>query len=68
MCRIYTVRLVFASDGIGVRVFIRRAEWYNLLKIKLTESEVELYNVSANDSVAYDLMKTRLSESHAEAK
>ena len=35
------LRLVFTSDEVGVRVVIRRVQWYDLVKIKLTELEVE---------------------------
>jgi len=34
-------RLVFTGDGVVVGVVIRSAEWYDLVKIKLTESEAE---------------------------
>ena len=33
--------MVFTSDGVGVRVVIRSAERYDLLKIKFSESEAE---------------------------
>ena len=35
------LRLVFTSDGVVVGVVIRRVEWYDLVKIKPTESEPE---------------------------
>ena len=35
------LRLVFTSDGVVVGVVIRRVERYDLVKIKLTESEAE---------------------------
>ena len=35
------LRLVFTSDGVVVGVVIRRAERYDLVKIKPTESEAE---------------------------
>ena len=35
------LRLVFTSDGVGVRVVIRSAEQYDLVKIKSTELEEE---------------------------
>ena len=35
------LRLVFTSDGVGVGVVIRRIERYDLMKIKLSESEAE---------------------------
>ena len=58
---------VFTGDGVGVGVgvgvVIKSVERYDLVKIKPTESEAEGY--SAYDSVAYDPVKTRLSESQA---
>ena len=36
-----TLRLVFNSDGVVVGVVIRSLERYDLVKIKLTESEAE---------------------------
>ena len=45
--------MVFTNDG----VVIRSAERYDLVKIKLTESEEE-YRNTAYDSVAYDLVRT----------
>ena len=59
-------RLVFTSDGLGFEVVIRSAERYDLVKIKLSESEAKYH--SAYDSVAYDPVKTALSESDAEAE
>ena len=56
-----SLRLVFTSDGVGV--VIRSVERYDLVEIKPTESEAEGY--SAYDSVAYDPVKTRWSESQA---
>ena len=64
--------MVFTSDGVGVRVrvrvgvgvVIRSAERYDLVKIKMSESEAD----SAYDSVDYDPVKTALSESEAEAE
>ena len=35
------LRLVFTSDGVVVGVVIRRIERYDLVKIKLSESEAE---------------------------
>ena len=35
------LRLVFTSDGVVVGVVIRSVERYDLVKIKLTESEAE---------------------------
>ena len=46
--------LVFTGDGVGVGVVIRSAERYDLVKIKLLESEAPV--------------KTALSESEAEAE
>ena len=37
----YPLRLVFTSEAFGVGVIIRSAERYDLVKIKLTESEEE---------------------------
>ena len=54
------LRLVFTSDGVGV--VIRRAERYDLVKIKPTESD------STYVSVAYNQVKTAMSESQAEAE
>ncbi len=36
-----SLRLVFTCDGVVVRVVIRMVERYDLVKIKLTESEAE---------------------------
>ena len=52
------LRLVFTSDGVVVGVAIRRVERYDPVKIKPT----------AYVSVAYDHVKTALSESQAEAE
>ena len=40
-CLLDVLRLVFTSDGVVVIVAIRRAERYDLVKIKPTESEAE---------------------------
>ena len=56
----------FSSDGVIVGVLIRCVERYDLVKIKPTESEAE--HDSAYVSVAYDQVKTALSESQAEAE
>ena len=58
------LRLVFTSDGVRVGVVIRRVGRYDLVKIKPTESEAN--TDSAYVSVAYDQVKTALSESQAE--
>ena len=60
------LRLVFTSDGVVVGVAIRRVERYDLVKIKPTESKQN--TDSAYVSVAYDQVKTALSESQAEAE
>ena len=57
------IRLVFTSDGVIVGAVIRSV--YDPVKIKPTESEAEHRFIY--DSVAYDLMKTGLSESEAKA-
>ena len=64
------LRLVFTSDGVIDRVVLRSVERYDLVKIKLTESEAEYYTNSAQDSVtvAYDQVKTALSELQVEAE
>ena len=51
------LRLVFINDGVGVGVgvIIRSAERYDLVKIKPVDA--------AYDSIAYDLVKTRLLKS-----
>lgn len=58
------LKLVFFSVKIGVGFVIRRVERYDLVKIKPMESEAE-YRF-AYDSITYDLVKTRLSESQEE--
>ena len=62
------LRLVFTSDRVVVGVVIRSVERCDPVKIKPTESEAEhcKKSASAYDSVAYDLVKTALSESQAE--
>ena len=64
----YSNRLVFTSDGVVVGVILRSVERYNLVKIKPKKSEAEHCTDSAYDSVAYDQVKTALSESQAEAE
>ena len=53
-----SLRLVFTSDG----VVVGSIEWYDIVKTKPTESD------SSYGSVAYDQVKTALSESEAEAE
>jgi len=53
------LRLVFASNGVGVGVVIRNAECFDLVK---TSSD------SAYNFVAYNPVKTRLSESEGVAE
>ena len=60
------VRLVFTNNGVVVGVVISIIEKYDLVKIKPTESEAE--HSSAYDSVAYDQVKTALSESQTEVE
>ena len=57
----YLLRLTFTSDGVVVGVVIRSVERHDLVKIKPTESEAENTD-SVYDSVAYDQVKTALSE------
>ena len=60
----YYLRLVFTSDGVGV--VIRSAERFDLSS---RENVSRKQNTdSAYDSVAYDPVKTALSESEAEAE
>ena len=60
------VRLVFTCDGVVVGVVIRSVERYDPVKIKPT---VQKQNTdSAYDTVAYNLVKTVLSQSEAEAE
>ena len=56
-------RMVVTSDGVVVGVIIRSVEWYDPVKIKQTEKAASAY-----DSVAYDLVETRLSASEAQVK
>jgi len=56
--------MAFTSDRVVVRVIIRSVERYDLVKIKPMEQNTD----SDYDSVAYDLVKTRLSESEAKAE
>ena len=58
-------RLVFTSDGVVVGVVIRRVERYDLVKIK---PSLKQNTDCAYVSVAYDQLKTALSESQAEAE
>ena len=60
------LRLVFTSDGIVVRVVIRRVERYDLVKIKPKGSKQN--TDSSYYSVAYDQVKTALLESQAKAE
>ena len=53
-------RLVFTNDGVGVGV--RSSERYNLVKIKPVRRNRKKDIDGAYDSVAYDLVKTRLLE------
>jgi len=55
--------MVFTSDGVGVGVgvIIRSVERYDLVKIK--QRVVRRVSDCAYESVAYDQVKTRLSES-----
>ena len=62
---ICSIRLVFTSDRVVVGVVLRSEERYDLVKIKPTESE---HTDSAYDSIAYDQVKTALSESQEEAE
>lgn len=55
--------MVVTSDGVVVGVIIRSVEQYNPVKIKQTEKADSAY-----DSVAYDLVETRLSASEAQVK
>ena len=57
--RFSLIRLVFTSDGVAVEVVIRSVELYDLVKQR---------SDSAYDSLVYDQVKTRLSESEAEAE
>jgi len=59
-------RLVFTSDRVVVGVVIRNVKRYDLVKIKPTESKKNTH--SAYVSVAYDLVKTRSSESEAKTE
>ena len=47
--KVLALGLLFTSDGVMVGVVIRSADWYDLVKIKLTESEAE-HPDSAYDS------------------
>ena len=58
-------RLVFTSDRVVIGVVIRSVERYDLVKIKPSQKQ---NTDSAYNSVAYDLVKTALSESQAEAE
>ena len=65
----HALRLVFTIDGVEVGVVIRSAERCDLVKIKLSEWEAEhRLRLCRDDLVAYDPVKTALSESEAEAK
>ena len=60
------LKLVFTSDGVVVGVVIRNVERYYLMKINRRSRK---HNTdSAYDSVAYNQVKTALSESQAEAE
>ena len=55
-------RLVFTSDGVGIGIVSE------LSRTTESESESEFSSDSVKNSVAYDKLKTRLSESEAEAE
>ena len=61
---IVALRLVFTSDGVGI--VIRSAERYDLVKSNCRSRMQNTH--SAYDSVAYDSVKTALSESEAEVE
>ena len=56
--------LLNLSAAPKVAVVIRSVELYDLVKVKPTETEANTY--LAYDSVAHELVETRLSESEAE--
>lgn len=56
LCRRNNLKADFHWPRIGVGVIIRSLEYYDLVKIKLTESEAEGY--SACDPITYDLVKS----------
>ena len=58
--------MVFTSDGVAIRVVIRSVERYEHVKINRRSRKQS--TDSAYDSVAYDEVKTALSESQAEAE
>ena len=71
------LRLVFSSDGVGVVRALTRVKIENRSRKRSHKLYVigvgrvrtcPLYPDSAFDSVTYDLAKTRLSESQAEAE
>ena len=53
-------RLVFTSDGVVVGVVIRSVELYHLVKSERSDS--------AHDSVVYDQVESRLSESQVKVE
>ena len=54
------LRLVFTSDGVVVGVVIRSVELYHLVKSERSDS--------AHNSVVYDQVESRLSESQAKVE
>ena len=60
------LRLVLTSDGVGVGVVIRSAKRYDLVKIKRRSWKQN--TDSAYDFFSYDVVKTGLLESQADAE